>query len=617
MLILKLLIFFFCTLWMPALSYDASLPSAIRVVYPRSGSNIEASSTFIVGQTSVGSNLSCNGQIIRLNKAGFFAHVVPLHYGANRFLLNNSTTGANFDLNISRRSPPKAIGVDELKLLDLRPNVNLGLTAGDTINFSVRATPHSTVNVQFGDRSFAVPAVPKGPTPSSDVAYGKTFKRFDTSDSDLYKCSYRVVADDHFFAIKPQFKLSSINGDLIENSKFTVSTLESMSVARTTKNPTIVRLGPGLARTTPVVDGVKVLIDGWSGDNMRCLYSPNRHVWIGKNNLLIESNAQVSIANLDSGKGDSNSIVPQSVAQTINVIEDSYGEKICLPLTEKLPYQIEQKVNPNCLILKVYGVTPDTDWITAEPKTGEEKKSNLDHVSWRQLEDNVYEITAHLTGSRQWGYKAYYEDTTLCLAIKNPPIVSGNLNGIKICIDPGHGGAERGSIGCSGLPESQLNLEIASKVKACLEELGATVIMTRTSQTENPSLDDRVKIATDTQSDFLISIHNNALPDGRDPWQEHGTSSYWYHPQSIELATCLKNSVKNATGFIDLGARYQNLALARGPAMPSVLLEIGFMINPDEFAQLIEPQFQTKIAHSIADGVKKYLFTKQASTSTN
>ena len=57
------------------------------------------------------------------------------------------------------------------------------------------------------------------------------------------------------------------------------------------------------------------------------------------------------------------------MAQTINIIEDPYGEKICLPLTEKLPYQIEQKLNPNCLILKVYGVTPDTDWITSDPKT--------------------------------------------------------------------------------------------------------------------------------------------------------------------------------------------------------------------------------------------------------
>ena len=126
--------------------------------------------------------------------------------------------------------------------------------------------------------------------------------------------------------------------------------------------------------------------------------------------------------------------------------------------------------------------------------------------------------------------------------------------------------------------------------------MGATVIMTRRNQNENPSLDERVRLATNSQSDFLISIHNNALPDGRDPWKEHGTSSYWYHPQSVELAKRLKNSVKDASNFIDLGARYQNLALARGTAMPSVLLEIGFMINPDEFTQLIDPEFQNKIA---------------------
>lgn len=178
---------------------------------------------------------------------------------------------------------------------------------------------------------------------------------------------------------------------------------------------------------------------------------------------------------------------------------------------------------------------------------------------------------------------------------------------MKICLDPGHGGAETGSIGCSGKHESELNLAIAQKLQTYLQEQGALVTMTRTSDAENPSLEQRVKVANDQKSDFLLSIHNNALPDGRDPWKEHGTSSYWYYPQAIELARYLKDAVIEAVGFPDLGARYQNLALARPTAMPAVLVEVGFMINPDEYAKLIDSAVQDTVARALCTGLIRYI----------
>lgn len=616
MLILYLSFLLFNLILSPAWSQDFANESSIKVVYPKPGGTIETGSTFLIGQANGCSNLTCNGENVRLNKAGFFAHVVSLHYGSNHFsLMGAGVVNKSLDLTIMRKAPNKPINANELKLEDLRPNKDLGVTVGDFIYFSVRATPRSNTTVQLADHSLTLSCPAKNnATSNKDVAYGKTFNRFDNDYSDNYKGAYKVSANDHFYAVRPQFQLNSNIGNLLTTSKFTISTVESLFIAKTSKNPTIVRLGPGLARTTPLVEGVRVLVDGWAGNDMRCIYSPNYHVWINKKDLILES-----VSHQDTGlqKNTPDNPAPHAVAQTINIFDDTYGDKICLPLTDRLPYQIEQKMNPNCLVLKVYGVSPDTDWITAEPKSSTSREhSILDHITWRQVEDGVYEITAHLLGKRQWGYKISYEESTLCLAVKKPPISNSteSLEGIKVCIDPGHGGAERGSIGCSGAPESQINLEIATKVEAYLKSLGATVIMTRRNQNENPSLDERVRLATNSQSDFLISIHNNALPDGRDPWKEHGTSSYWYHPQSVELAKRLKNSVKDASNFIDLGARYQNLALARGTAMPSVLLEIGFMINPDEFTQLIDPEFQNKIAQAIGDGLKDYLNKEEPTT---
>lgn len=124
------------------------------------------------------------------------------------------------------------------------------------------------------------------------------------------------------------------------------------------------------------------------------------------------------------------------------------------------------------------------------------------------------------------------------------------------------------------------------------------------------SLNDRVAFARDKKVDLLISVHNNALPDGRDPLKEHGTSTYRYHPQSIELARCLKDSMVKELELPDLGARYQNLALCRPTAMQAVLVEVAFMVNPDEYSNLINSQWQNKAARSLVNGLLSYFARK-------
>jgi N-acetylmuramoyl-L-alanine amidase len=640
--LISIILILFAFICLPAHCNDSPSSSSLKIVHPQSGSYISEPSTYIVGQTDPAAILTCNGLPVKVNRAGFFAHVVPLQYGANHFVLaytnkndlqssssnydavsdtntKNSTSltssvTAQEEFTVYRKAPVKPIGTNEIKLVEVSPSANLGLRTGDPINFTVHATPNSKVIVQFGEHELVLlPNKGKYISENSpEVTYGKVVQSSPSvyGSSDLYKGVYRVSESDHFINIHPRYTLVNSIKTVSVISKVKINTVERFLTARTNRKPTVVRIAPNLARTTPLVDDVRITVDGWSGDNMRCFYSPNRHVWI-KNRDLSVDNGDATLPSRALSK-QSEAMTPQVVARTINLVNDSYGEQLRLPLTDRLPYQIEQKLNPNCLILRVYGVSSDTDWITNEPETDQTDKQVIDHVTWKQPEDNVYEITVHLSGNRQWGYKISYENNTLCLDVKREALSTraynnGRLDGLKVCLDPGHGGSEPGSTGCSGLPETQLNLAIALKTKTCLEDLGATVIMTRTSDSETVSLDERVKIATDCQADFFISIHNNSLPDGRNPLQEHGTSSYWYQPQSLELARCLKNSVKKYTNFPDLGARYQNLAIARASSMPSVLLEIGFMINPDEFTQLIDPQFQSTIAQAIAAGVTDYL----------
>lgn len=289
---------------------------SLKIVYPKSGSTIAAASTFIVGQVAPDVVLTCNGTDVKVNKLGFFAHVVPLQFGSNHFVLsatnksssdnnssdNNSSTydsasntctktsstfsntsNAQEEITVLRQAPPKSISVNEIKLIDLSPNVDLGVQAGDLIHFSAHATPGSKVTVQFGEHEITLfPNKGQYSNHSPEVAYGKVTPSTtsNTKYSDVYKGTYTVSKNDQFTNIYPKYTLISGNKNISAISKGTVTTVDTCINARTAKAPTIVRLAPDLARTTPLVEDVGLTIDGWSGDNMRCFYSPALHVWI-------------------------------------------------------------------------------------------------------------------------------------------------------------------------------------------------------------------------------------------------------------------------------------------------------------------------------------------------
>lgn len=444
-----------------------------------------------------------------------------------------------------------------------------------------------------------------------DAAYGQVYQRLPAARSDRYVGFIKISALDQFEQTNPIFIAEKDGRSVSATSPYKITVVRQPFLVQTAHDNTIVRVGPGAGRITPLVRGVRLLADGWHGDELRIVYSSTKHVYISKNDLTA-ANPGWSPSN----PGASGAL-PASNVRTINTKKDGYGDALLLPMSQRLPYQVEQSVHPNKLTLKVYGATQDTDWVSPADTDADEisKRSNLDLVdgiSFRQVQDGVFEVTAQLKGDRQWGYKVDYEGTTLRLRVKHAPRLAadGSLTGLKICVDPGHGGTESGSTGCNGMKEKQLNLEMALKFKAALERAGAHVIMTRTTDSETVSLDERVNIAVKADADLLVSVHNNALPDGRDPWKEHGTSTYWYHPQSTELARGLKDSVIGAVGFPDIGCRFQNLALCRPTSMPAVLVEVGFMIHPDEFAQMLDPVVQERVAEGLLKGVHRYLARK-------
>lgn len=204
------------------------------------------------------------------------------------------------------------------------------------------------------------------------------------------------------------------------------------------------------------------------------------------------------------------------------------------------------------------------------------------------------------------GFNSYYtSDNELVIETKNIKVSKNVLNGVKITLDPGHGGEEYGAIGCLGNPEKDVNLQIALKLKDKLIQKGAKVFMTRESD-DYVSLNDRVTFANKNSSDVFLSIHNNAVADNKASNDITGTETYYFYPQSKNLAKSLQDSITKGLASKDLGVKQESFAVVRNSQCLAVLLEIGFMIAPDDNAKLLDNDYQDKITNSIVEGLEKY-----------
>jgi N-acetylmuramoyl-L-alanine amidase len=169
-----------------------------------------------------------------------------------------------------------------------------------------------------------------------------------------------------------------------------------------------------------------------------------------------------------------------------------------------------------------------------------------------------------------------------------------------VVIDPGHGGIDVGATSVSGLYERDFTFSLSKKVNEILEKEGRIQIYIINGYIDYK---DRPSFANELNADLYISIHGNIFetPD------VSGTESYYYNNESKILAEVIHNHVVSTTGFNDRGVKKEELFVVRDTEMPSVLLEVGYLTNPQEEQMMFDDGFQYLIAESICDGIKKYL----------
>ncbi|MDH7479698.1 MAG: N-acetylmuramoyl-L-alanine amidase, partial [Syntrophomonadaceae bacterium] len=366
------------------------------------------------------------------------------------------------------------------------------------------------------------------------------------------------------------------------------------------------RSGPGAVfeRVGQAVRGDIFTVTGRAGNWYQVAAGAGKEAWVAS--WLVEVRAGEPA--LGSRGGDRGGRVPagqgylsvgsvQNEGETTSFIVQAGGAKAPrLSLLEE----------PRRLVLDFAGITREP------PNPGEalELKGQLaSELHTVQLTPDTARVVVELQGP--CSYSVTQVSPGSFLVKIEPPVLQGRL----VVIDPGHGNfksggwTDPGAIGPrSGLHEADLVLEMGLKVAELLQARGAEVLLTRRGSAWL-TLEERAYLANQAGADAFVSIHANSSEDPRCS----GSSVYYYAPaggqraQRVKLASCLQQQLLLVLGRNDQGVREYDFSVLRHTAVPSALVEVAYLSNPEEERLLGNADFRQKAAEAIAAGITDYL----------
>jgi len=396
---------------------------------------------------------------------------------------------------------------------------------------SVEHYENSTVDADF--ITFTVKLPVNAITDSSRVYYLYEEDYFDSNG--VYLCS--------------EFEIDSTDYFIVRTDNY------PPRVLKLTGRPHIIRTAPGKGyKLVNQPAGVRFIYAGESQDFYRIKLTENITGYIRKSDARLEPPGTA---------------VPKGEVSRIAVDNFPKYVQISMKIGDQLPYEIH--TDGNLMTIDIYGLNSDTDRIRFN-----NSQDYIKSLWWTQLQDDVYRLNIHWYDNHFWGYNCFYEGKRLVLRLKKrlyeKRFYHTPVEGLKIVIDPGHS-HDPGAKGPTGLKEKDANLWIAHELRQ--------ILMSKNAH-EHLEVYDRVDIATKWDADLLISIHNNAVPDGVNPFVHNGSSVYYYFDQARPLAEAIHKHLLEATELPDHGLYYGNLALCRVTDCPSVLVECAFMMIPEQ-----------------------------------
>jgi len=588
-------------------------PLVIRVVYPPAGSAVAArDSTFVFGSAGTGAaHLTIDGHPVPVAPNGAFLAFIPLPDDTAAALRLVAAMGGDSAVLVHRvRLPARPVvpaGPLWLDAGSIEPRGHRWAEPGEPILVAVRAAAGASVSVRLPDGR----TVPLAADTLRESSPG-TFERQPPRSVGPPALRYRgVFPATPVGAPLPQVTAAVVPPDSRDTLSATIVAALGGDTVRATlplrvtlldpDHPTVVVLSDdttGTAATDGAVvgapspdgtyhwffrNGTRAAVSGRIGEELRVQLTRSSSAWVGLDGV---------VATLPPG-------TPPPAAR-LGLVRLSPGEASVaarLSLTTRVPFRVDE--DDRQVTVHLYGAQSDLDFIQYG---GTDPLVPL--ITWAQSAADECTVTFALSAPL-FGWRARWEGESLVLEIRRPPAVDAvrPLRGRVIAVDPGHPPA--GATGPTGLREAEANLAVGLALRRILEREGARVIVTRTTDTA-VGLYERTTMAESGGAEVLVSIHNNAFPDGVNPFVNSGTSTYYFHPRSAGLAFLVQDALVAELGLRDLGVGRGNFALVRPTWMPAVLTEGAFLMIPEQEQGLRTPAFQEAYARGIALGVQAY-----------
>ncbi len=576
----------------------------INFVYPPEGSVIPSvAKTFVFGNIVPSTAaLTINGERVQVHSNGGFIAYLPVTAGDFSFnaALDDGAT-AQRKLKVKEAADARvSTGTMRLELTSQISDSEV--FPGDYLRISAAGTPGKEAVFSLGKLAEDEPLL------ESPAGSGR------------YYGSYRITDAGHVREFTPtaRFKAGLFARGASAKARGTVRVLKTPAILETSTDTVVLRNSPEGGYFMFLPKGVKLVSTGRSNGSRRISLAQGVEAWVEDSKVQAAAGLPYPFA-------------PLTETGSIKLRKTETGSSASVALYEKVPFIAEALENG--LRITLYYANLHTNYVVYDSSD-----TLVKNVAFRQAASNTVEIDFETSPGALWGYNVSYSTASKALqvdlrAAPRPALAWPRpLSGVTVVLDPGHSTYLKcennvrlplQSVRYSSLPASahctldgavgpmetfevNLNLAIAQKLKKKLLDLGAAVQLTRSGD-ENVELADRPRIAKDLGGDLFISLHNNAIGDGEDPFsQPRGFTVYYYQRQSRALAAALHAAYLKDIPLPDEGLRYGDYLVVRPTWMPAALIENAYMILPRQEEQLNTPAFQEQLASAGAEGVLNF-----------
>ncbi|NJK76402.1 MAG: N-acetylmuramoyl-L-alanine amidase [Microcoleus sp. SU_5_6] len=583
-----------------AIASVAVAAQPLFVAYPPANHQTTADRIFFIGTAPPTGDVSVNSNPISRTTAGHFAPTFPLQIGENLFTLRYENQEVKIQVKRQSNQPELPVGLAFAKD-SLTPKVDVASLPGEYICFGAIAPANAEVSVKLAGVTIPLKARSQVELPDNKSVLLGENSPLKKGASEQYQGCAKTPDNSSLQKMEkvdlgvPLFELTMNDRTVSQQGTGKISILSpaDLEVAEVTTEPGVARTGAStdFSRMTPLPKGTRATVIGREGEWIRLDYG----AWIKAAEVRIVKDA----------------VPPRSIIRSARSRQISGWTEVLFPLEIPVPVTVQE--GDRTFNLTLYNTTAQTDIIRLDDDPV------ISRLAWQQISPLQVQYTFNLKSAQQWGYKLRYDGTTLVLSLKHPPAKTSimpisqakPLSGIKILLDPGHGGPQdSGAVSPTGIREKTVALTVSKLVREELVNRGANVVMTRVEDVDL-DLPPRVEMIQKEEPAIAISIHYNALPDNGDAINTKGVGAFWFHPQAHSLGMFLHNYLVAKLNRPSYGVFWNNLAMTRPAVAPSVLMELGFMINPEEFEWIVNPTEQKKLAEAIAQGITEWFASVQ------